>query len=87
MIAQTGGSIAMLLNLAGLCHPDRHGSYLRCPPRMIYALDRCVCWPGGDPSQATKYTTQHRYCSVSVRRLHRLSFSEHTAMEAVRRLC
>ncbi len=62
MTAKTGGSMAMLLNLAGLCHPDRHGSYLRRPPRTIYALDRCVCWPGGDPSQATKYTTQHRYC-------------------------
>lgn len=62
MIAQTGGSMAMLLNLAGLCHPDRHESYLRRPPRVIYALDHCVCWPGGEPTQATRFTKQHRYC-------------------------
>lgn len=59
--AETGGRVAMLMNIASLCHPSRHGSFVRKPPSVIYALDECVCWPMGDPSLATRSTLQHRY--------------------------
>ena len=59
---ETGGSVAMLLNLVSLCHPSRHDSFIRKPPSVIYALDECICWPCGDPTQATRFTRQHRYC-------------------------
>jgi predicted RNA methylase len=57
----TGGRVAMLLNIASLCHPDRHDSFVRRPPSVIYALDQCVCLPGGDARRATRRTYEHRY--------------------------
>lgn len=59
--AETGGRVAMLMNIASLCHPSRHGSFVRKPPSVIYALDDCICWPMGDPALATRRTLQHRY--------------------------
>jgi hypothetical protein len=59
--AHTGGRVAMLMNIASLCHPSRHGSFVRKPPSVIYALDDCICWPMGDPALATRSTLQHRY--------------------------
>ncbi len=60
----TGGSVAMLLNLASLCHPNRHAKFLNTPPAAIYGLDELVCWPSGDPRTATRSTLSHRYCWV-----------------------
>ncbi len=57
----TGGRVAMLLNIASLCHPDRHPRFTRRPPSVIYALDECVCWPQGQPRLATRQTLNHRY--------------------------
>jgi len=62
MTAKTGGKVAMLLNLASLCDPQRHLSFKARPPVRIYALDECVCYPNGDPSLATRHTHRHRYC-------------------------
>lgn len=59
---ETGGTVAMLLNLASLCHPKRHELWVNNPPSAIYALDELVCWPEGDPAYATRFTNQHRYC-------------------------
>jgi hypothetical protein len=59
---ETGGSVAMLLNLASLCHPTRHKLWVAQPPTSIYALDRLVCWPEGDPSRARSRSADHRYC-------------------------
>lgn len=59
--AETGGRVAMLLNIASLCHPKRHESFVRQPPSMIYALDDCICWPMGNPRRASRTTTEHRY--------------------------
>lgn len=59
--AETGGRVAMLLNIASLCHPQRHESFLSSPPRVIYALDDCVCFPLGEPARATAHTLRHRY--------------------------
>ena len=62
LTAETGGSVAMLLNLASLCHPKRHALWVERPPTVIYALDELVCWPEGDPRQARTSTASQRYC-------------------------
>ena len=59
---ETGGTVAMLMNLSGLCHPLRHDFYVSQPPAVIYALDECICWPYGDPSRATTSIAKQRYC-------------------------
>ena len=59
--ADTGGRVAMLLNIASLCHPRRHDDFTRRPPSVIYALDECVCFPLGEPARATAHTNKHRY--------------------------
>lgn len=64
LTADTGGKVAMLLNITSLCHPRRHEFYVAHPPAAIYALDECVCWPNGDPRQATTTIAQQRYCWV-----------------------
>ncbi len=61
---QTGGSVAMLLNLASLCHPSRHSKFVHTPPAAIYALDELVCYPNGKPSEAIASTRSQRYCWV-----------------------
>jgi hypothetical protein len=50
----------MLLNIASLCHPKRHESFVRQPPAVIYALDECVWFPLGDPTRAAR-TPKQRY--------------------------
>lgn len=62
--AETGGSVAMLLNLASLCHPTRHHFWVKHPPAVIYGLDELVCWPEGRPELARSTTAIHRYCWV-----------------------
>lgn len=59
LTARTGGSVAMLLNLAGLAHPLRTGLYLHNPPATVYVLDQLVCWPGGRPAG---FSPEARYC-------------------------
>jgi hypothetical protein len=59
----TGGKVAMLLNLGSLAHPTRTSKWLN-PPAAIYALDELVCWPNGNPRQAGRYIAEHRYCWV-----------------------
>lgn len=44
---ETEGSVAMLLDLASLAHPIRHGLYTRNPPANVYILDELVCAPPG----------------------------------------
>lgn len=62
LTAMTGGSVAMLLNLASLCHPSRHVMWVRRPPTVIYGLDELICWPNGNKAEAGYRTAQHRYC-------------------------
>lgn len=64
LTAKTGGKVAMLLNINSLCHPRRHAFFVAHPPSIIYALDECVCWPSGDPAQATTTIAKQRYCWV-----------------------
>lgn len=62
MIEQTGGRMAMLLNLASLCHPLRHESYVRRPPSLVYALDECICYPNGISNERIRRANNQRYC-------------------------
>ena len=64
LTAETGGNVAMLMNLSGLCHPLRHDFYVNQPPAVIYALDECTCWPYGDPTRATTGISKQRYCWI-----------------------
>lgn len=64
LTAETGGNVAMLLNLASLCHPTRHELWTSTPPADIYALDELVCWPEGKRHLARSTTASHRYCWV-----------------------
>ncbi len=64
LTAETGGNVAMLMNLSGLCHPIRHDFYVGQPPAVIYALDECICWPYGDPARATTSIAKQRYCWI-----------------------
>lgn len=59
---ETGGSVAMLLNLASLAHPCRHAKFIKTPPAAIYALDDLTCWPNGRPAEATRSIAEQRYC-------------------------
>lgn len=61
LTAQTGGKVAMLLNLASLCHPARHEFWSSNQPSVLYALDELVCWPEGRPELARSTTASHRY--------------------------
>lgn len=59
LVEPTGGSVAMLLNLASLAHPIRHAQWIGHPPAAIYVLDQLTCWPNGIMSN---YSAEHRYC-------------------------
>src|SRR5262245_5027062 len=62
---QTGGKVAMLLDLASLCHPDRHSKFVSSPPTAIYALDELVCVPNGDRSRIPFMRgAGRRYCWI-----------------------
>lgn len=58
---ETGGKVALLLNLASLCHPGRTDLWRRQPPARIYAIDGVMCWPTHGHGPAPKVSTQ-RYC-------------------------
>lgn len=59
LVAPTGGSVAMLLNLASLAHPSRHRFWTKRPPAAVYILDELTCWPNGI---ASGFAAEHRYC-------------------------
>lgn len=57
----TGGNVAMLLNLASLCHPTRTQAWQERPPARLYAVDDVVCWPQEGYGPAPAYFRKHRY--------------------------
>jgi hypothetical protein len=63
----TGGSVAMLLNLASLAHPKRHGLLLAHPPAAVYVLDELMCQPAGVP---VFKVAEFRYCWMVWRHQH-----------------
>jgi hypothetical protein len=60
---QTSGKIAMLLDIASLCHPTRHARYVSAPPAAVYALDELVCVPHGNEGHIPSMRrADRRYC-------------------------
>jgi hypothetical protein len=59
--AQTGGMVAMLLNMASLSHRRRTSWWKEKPPARLYAIDDIVCWPSHRYGPAPEYFTKHRY--------------------------
>ena len=57
----TGGKVALLLNLASLCHPSRTWLWQKVPPARIYAIDGIVCWPEHRYGPAPERFLRHRY--------------------------
>jgi len=64
LTAKTGGKVAMLLNMASLCHRRRTAYWQENPPARIYAVDDIVCWPADRYGPAPQAFTRHRYCWV-----------------------
>ena len=58
---ETGGKVAMLLNMDSLCHRQRTAEWKRMPPARLYAIDDIVCWPEDRHGPAPSYFTKHRY--------------------------
>lgn len=59
--AETGGTVAMLLNLASLAHRTRTRWWQEHPPARLYAIDDIVCWPEQHYGPAPSHFTKHRY--------------------------
>ena len=59
--AETGGTVAMLLNLASLAHRTRTRWWREHPPARLYAIDDIVCWPEHRYGPAPTPFTRHRY--------------------------
>lgn len=58
---QTGGSVAMLLNLRSLANPSRHAKFIKTPPAAIYVIDELICWPNGKPTSKTARIAKQQY--------------------------
>ena len=61
MTKETGGSVAMLLNLRSLCNPQRHHKFCKTPPTAIYALDELICWPYGKSGDKNAHIARQQY--------------------------
>lgn len=59
--AESRGRVAMLLNLASLCHRTRTGWWKSNPPARLYAIDDIVCWPEHHYGPAPDHFKRHRY--------------------------
>ena len=59
--AETGGSVAMLLNLSSLAHRTRTDWWRHHPPARLYAIDDIVCWPEQHYGPAPSHFSKHRY--------------------------
>lgn len=58
---QTGGTVAMLLNLSSLAEKSRTAFWRAQPPARLYAIDDIVCWPERHRKPPSHFT-RHRYC-------------------------
>lgn len=59
--AETGGNVAMLLNLASLAHRTRTRWWREHTPARLYAIDDIVCWPERHYGPPPSHFTKHRY--------------------------
>ena len=58
-MTETGGTVAMLLNMSSLAHRRRTAWWKQKPPARLYAIDDIVCWPSHttDPHPTTSPST------------------------------
>lgn len=61
---ETGGKVAMLLNLNSLCHHTRTGWWRTHPPARIYAIDSVVCWSEPDRAPPRHFAANRYYWAV-----------------------
>jgi hypothetical protein len=61
LTAETGGKVAMLLNMASLAHRQRTAWWRAHPPARLYAVDDIVCWPEDRYGPPPAHFTKHRY--------------------------
>lgn len=61
---ETGGKVAMLLNLNSLCHHTRTGWWRTHPPARIYAIDSVVCWSESDRAPPRHFAANRYYWAV-----------------------
>ena len=40
----------------------RHELFITTPPAALYGLDELICWPNGNPAEATYSIAKQRYC-------------------------
>ncbi len=62
--ADTGGKVAMLLNLNSLCHHTRTSWWRAHPPARIYAIDSVVCWSEPDRAPPRHFAANRYYWAV-----------------------
>ncbi len=62
--AETGGKVAMLLNLNSLCHHSRTTWWRTHPPARIYAIDSVVCWSEPDRAPPRHFAANRYYWAV-----------------------
>lgn len=62
--AETGGKVAMLLNLNSLCHHTRTEWWRAHPPARIYAIDSVVCWSEPDRAPPRHFAANRYYWAV-----------------------
>ncbi len=61
---QTGGKIALLLNLSSLAEPTRTALWRSRPPTRLYAIDDIVCWPERERAPPAHFTRQRYVWAV-----------------------
>jgi len=61
---ETGGKVAMLLNLNSLCHRSRTAWWRTHPPARIYAIDSVVCWSEPDRAPPRHFAANRYYWAV-----------------------
>ncbi len=62
--SETGGKVAMLLNLNSLCHHTRTEWWRTHPPARIYAIDSVVCWSEPDRAPPRHFSANRYYWAV-----------------------
>lgn len=61
---ESGGKVAMLLNLTSLCHRSRTAWWRTHPPARIYAIDSVVCWSEPDRAPPRHFAANRYYWAV-----------------------
>jgi hypothetical protein len=61
---ETGGKVAMLLNLSSLAEPARTPFWRAAPPARLYAIDNVICWPELHRAPPAHFSRQRYFWAV-----------------------